>query len=85
MFGTRRGQVKRSALTQFVTIRNNGLLAMSVAPDDELAWVRLATDEDSVMFFTQQRSRQFDSISISCGPAAEPAAASAEFRLVERR
>ena len=53
VFGTRRGQVKRSALTQFVTFRVNGLLAMNVAPDDELAWVRLVTDEDSVMFFTR--------------------------------
>ncbi len=54
VFGTRRGKVKRSALTQFVTVRSNGLLAMRVEPDDELAWVRLATDEDSVMFFTRQ-------------------------------
>ena len=54
VFGTRRGEVKRSALTQFVTARSNGLLAMDVEPDDELAWVRLATDEDSAMFFTRE-------------------------------
>lgn len=53
VFGTRRGEVKRSALTQFVTARSNGLLAMNVEPDDELAWVRLVTEEDSVMFFTK--------------------------------
>ena len=54
LFGTRRGEVKRSALTQFVTARSTGLLAMNVEADDELAWVRLATDEDTVMFFTRQ-------------------------------
>jgi DNA gyrase subunit A len=53
VFGTRRGEVKRSALTQFVTARSTGLLAMNVEPEDELAWVRLVTEEDSVMFFTK--------------------------------
>lgn len=53
VFGTRRGEVKRSALTQFVSVRSNGLLAMDVDDDDELAWVRLVTDETHVMFFTR--------------------------------
>jgi DNA gyrase subunit A len=53
VFGTRRGEVKRSALTQFVAVRSNGLLAMDINDDDELAWVRLVTDETHVMFFTR--------------------------------
>ena len=53
VFGTRRGEVKRSALTQFVSIRTNGLLAMDLDEDDELVWVRLATDETHAMFFTR--------------------------------
>ena len=53
VFGTKRGEVKRSALTQFVSVRSTGLLAMDVEPDDELAWVRLATFESDVMFFTR--------------------------------
>ena len=53
VFGTQRGKVKRSALTQFVSIRTNGLLAMDVDEDDKLVWVRLATDETHAMFFTR--------------------------------
>ena len=53
VFGTRRGEVKRSALTQFVSIRTSGLLAMDLDEDDELVWVRLATDETHAMFFTR--------------------------------
>jgi len=53
LFGTRKGEVKRSALTQFVSIRTNGLLAMDLDEDDELVWVRLATDESHAMFFTR--------------------------------
>ncbi len=53
VFGTRRGKVKRTVLTQFVSVRSNGLLVMDVSDDDELAWVRLATDERHVMFFTR--------------------------------
>ena len=56
VFGTRRGEVKRAALTQFVSTRSTGLLAMDVEPDDELAWVRLATRETGVMFFTRNGS-----------------------------
>ena len=54
VFGTRKGEVKRSALTQFVSIRTNGLLAMDLDEDDELAWVRQATDETHAMFFTRR-------------------------------
>ncbi|MBM4438420.1 MAG: DNA gyrase subunit A, partial [Actinobacteria bacterium] len=54
VFGTRRGEVKRSALTQFVTVRSTGLLAMDLNPGDELAWVRLATGDANVMFFTRK-------------------------------
>ena len=53
VFGTRQGEVKRSALTQFVSIRTNGLLAMDLDEDDELVWVRLGTDETHAMFFTR--------------------------------
>ncbi len=53
VFGTRQGEVKRSALTQFVTVRSTGLLAMDIDAGDELAWVRLATTETSVLFFTR--------------------------------
>ena len=53
VFGTRKGEVKRSALTQFVSIRTNGLTAMDLDEDDELVLVRLATDETHAMFFTR--------------------------------
>lgn len=54
VFGTRLGEVKRTALTQFVSVRNTGLLAMDVNEDDELVWVRLVTGETHAMFFTRR-------------------------------
>ena len=54
VFGTRLGEVKRTALTQFVSVRSTGLLAMDVNGDDELVWVRLVTGETHAMFFTRR-------------------------------
>jgi len=51
---TRKGNIKKTALSAFANIRSNGLIAISLQEEDELRWVRLATDEDSVIIGTRQ-------------------------------
>ncbi len=51
---TRKGNIKKTALSAFANIRSNGLIAISLQDEDELRWVRLATDEDSVIIGTRQ-------------------------------
>ena len=53
LMGTSMGEVKRTALTQYVTVRTNGLLAMDLEPKDELGWVRLSDGQSGVMFVTR--------------------------------
>ena len=53
LMGTLKGEVKRAALTQYVTVRTNGLLAMDLDPDDELGWVRLSNSQCGVLFVTR--------------------------------
>ncbi len=54
LMGTLNGEVKRAALTQYVTVRTNGLLAMDLEPEDELGWVRLSNSQSGVMFVTRR-------------------------------
>ena len=51
---TRKGNIKKTALSAFASIRSNGLIAISLQEEDELRWVRLATDDDSVIIGTRQ-------------------------------
>ena len=51
---TRKGNIKKTALSAFANIRSNGLIAISLQEEDELRWVRLATEEDSVIIGTRQ-------------------------------
>ncbi len=51
---TRKGNIKKTALSAFANIRSNGLIAISLQDEDELRWVRLATEEDSVIIGTRQ-------------------------------
>ncbi|WP_373478929.1 DNA gyrase subunit A [Geminocystis sp.] len=46
---TKKGFIKKTALSAFGNIRSNGLIAISLADNDELRWVRLATQEDSIL------------------------------------
>ncbi len=46
---TKNGYIKKSALAAFGNIRSNGLIAISLEEGDELCWVRLARQEDSVI------------------------------------
>ncbi|PSB07645.1 DNA gyrase subunit A [Pleurocapsa sp. CCALA 161] len=51
---TRKGNIKKTALSAFANIRANGLIAISLQDEDELRWVRLATNEDSVIIGTRK-------------------------------
>lgn len=51
---TRKGNIKKTALSAFASIRSNGLIAISLQEQDELRWVRLATEEDSVIIGTRK-------------------------------
>ncbi|MEO0834521.1 MAG: DNA topoisomerase (ATP-hydrolyzing) subunit A [Cyanobacteria bacterium J06642_3] len=51
---TCKGNIKKTALSAFASIRSNGLIAISLQPEDELRWVRLATEEDSVIIGTRK-------------------------------
>ena len=51
---TRRGEIKKTALDKFASVRSNGLIAMDVAKKDELLAARLATDDDDVILVTRK-------------------------------
>ena len=51
---TRQGEVKKTAVEKFATMRSNGLIAFDFEPSDELASVCLATDDDDVIIATRR-------------------------------
>lgn len=51
---TSKGNIKKTALSAFSNIRSNGLIAICLEEGDELRWVRLATEEDSIIIGTRQ-------------------------------
>ncbi len=50
---TRKGIIKRSLLDVFKNIRKNGIIAVSLREDDELAWVRLTSGKDQLLVATK--------------------------------
>jgi DNA gyrase subunit A len=52
VMATRNGIVKKSPLEQFDRVRSSGIIAITIAPDDELAWVDVATGKDDVIVAT---------------------------------
>ena len=46
---TQNGYIKKTTLSAFAKIRSNGLIAISLGDGDELKWVRLAREEDSII------------------------------------
>lgn len=51
---TQKGYIKKTALSAFANIRSNGLIAISLSEGDELRWVRLAKEEDSILIGSRQ-------------------------------
>jgi DNA gyrase subunit A len=54
VMGTRRGEVKRTALSDFKNLRQNGLRAFDLEDGDRLEWVHLTSGEDDVVMATRQ-------------------------------
>lgn len=52
IMGTRRGKVKRVSLSEFVSVRPSGLIAISFETDDELCWARLTSGHDDVLMIS---------------------------------
>ena len=50
---TRRGEVKRTALSNFSNIRSNGLRAFDIEEGDELGWVLLTKGDDDLILVTR--------------------------------
>ena len=51
---TRQGYIKKTVLSAFSNIRANGLIAISLEEGDQLRWVRLAREEDSIIIGSRQ-------------------------------
>ena len=49
---TRRGKIKRVALSEFAAVRPSGLIAMGLAEDDKLGWVRLTSGNEELIIVT---------------------------------
>ena len=50
---TVKGKIKRVNLEEFASVRPSGLIAMTLADDDELGWARLTSGNDEIMIVTE--------------------------------
>jgi DNA gyrase subunit A len=58
---TKKGKTKRVALSAFESVRPSGLIAMNLAKDDSLGWVRLTSGKDNVIIITRNgKALRFD-------------------------
>jgi DNA gyrase subunit A len=53
VMATHKGRVKRVELSEFESVRSAGLIAMKLAEDDRLGWVRLTGGNDHVILVTK--------------------------------
>ncbi len=54
VMATALGEVKRTALADFASVRSNGLFAMDLEPEDELVSARLVDATDDIILVTEQ-------------------------------
>ena len=54
VLGTRRGEIKKTSLDDFASVRSLGLIAMDLEPGDELIGARLTQSDDTVMMITER-------------------------------
>ena len=54
LLATKRGEVKRTPLSEFSSVRRNGLFAMNLEAGDELIAAKIARAEDSLVLVTAQ-------------------------------
>jgi DNA gyrase subunit A len=53
IMATRKGRAKRVALSEFASVRPSGLIAINLAEDDELGWVRLTSGKNDIILVTE--------------------------------
>jgi DNA gyrase subunit A len=51
---TRRGHIKKTPLEQFERVRSTGIRAITIHPNDELAWVDVSSGQDDIIIATAQ-------------------------------
>jgi DNA gyrase subunit A len=51
---TRKGTVKKTSLSEFESIRRNGMIAIKLENGDELVWSNISTGADDVLIVTRQ-------------------------------
>ncbi len=51
---TKKGEVKKTALSEFEVVRRQGLIAMNLEEDDELVGAKLASNGDDILLITAQ-------------------------------
>lgn len=54
LMSTKNGLIKKTALTEYNTVRKTGLQAITLKEDDELITVRLTDGEDNIVLVTEQ-------------------------------
>jgi DNA gyrase subunit A len=54
LMATHQGEIKRTAVDKFASVRSSGLIAMDLEQGDELVAACLATDQDAIIFVTQK-------------------------------
>ncbi|MBX3069578.1 MAG: DNA gyrase subunit A [Thermomicrobiales bacterium] len=81
-FTTRQGTVKRVELRQFQAVRSNGMIAITLDTNDELAWVRMSSGENAVILVTEKgQAIHFHESDVR--PMGRPAAGVRGIRLTE--
>jgi DNA gyrase subunit A len=54
IMATRLGEIKKTSLADFASVRRSGLIAMDLEPNDELCWVKHCPQGADVMLVTEQ-------------------------------
>jgi len=54
VFVTRKGVIKRTALTEFANVRRSGIIALSIDEGDELAWASVSGGDDEFIVATRK-------------------------------
>jgi len=50
---TKKGMVKKTSIDQFENIRRNGIISISLTPNDRLTWVKMTKGNDDILLVTK--------------------------------
>jgi DNA gyrase subunit A len=54
VMGSERGEIKRTAVTEFRNLKNVGIKSFDIEEDDNLRWVQLTDGKDEILFVTER-------------------------------